>query len=193
MLKTGKWSEPLSRMTFALESRTPLHVLVPEVVWDEAGQPLELPPPDEGAVEAVLARAVRQLVRRWPSEEVPWEEDEYRQLQQAAVQARLALEVPPRRRRGLVAVVEPRRAFRHHGPPRPSLPCLCDASPRCALGSDSRGRLPRRPLMPLLPTPSGHPAPIRRYLPGTTATRRSARFAGLFLLFFLPARRCPAR
>jgi hypothetical protein len=54
-----------------------LHVLVPEAVWDEGGRPVELPRPDKAAVEAVLRRTVRQLARRWPSEEVPWEEDDY--------------------------------------------------------------------------------------------------------------------
>jgi hypothetical protein len=83
-----------------------LHVLVPEAVWDEAGRPVQLPRPEEAAMGAVLRRTVRQLARRWLTEEVPWEEDEYRELQQAAVQQPLPLEVPPCARRGLVAVLE---------------------------------------------------------------------------------------
>jgi hypothetical protein len=90
-----------------------LHVLVPEAVWDEEGRVVEVPAPDDDAVEAVLRRTVRQLAKRWPVGGAPWAEDEYEKLQAEAVQERLALEglrpwveAAPRARQRLVAVVQ---------------------------------------------------------------------------------------
>lgn len=85
-----------------------VQLLAAEAVWDPENQQMVVPAPDDGAVEAVLRRVLRQLARRWPPGAPPWAEDEDQPLQEEAVRARLRLHVEsrPHPRRRLVAVLE---------------------------------------------------------------------------------------
>ena len=57
-----------------------LHLLVPQGVM-AGGQWVELPPPTQADVEAVLARMLRQLLPTLESMEVDWPEDGLEALQ----------------------------------------------------------------------------------------------------------------
>jgi hypothetical protein len=57
-----------------------LHLLAAEGMWSD-GLFAELPPPTPEEVEAVLARALRQLLADFEPREVVWPQDEYEALQ----------------------------------------------------------------------------------------------------------------
>lgn len=84
-----------------------LHLLVPEAVWTSAADVVEVPPPDDAEVHAVLQRVLRKAAKHWPDDATAWAEDEYQALQHEAVQSRLGLNDVPTaqsRRKSLVAV-----------------------------------------------------------------------------------------
>ena len=84
-----------------------LHVLVPEALWAESGESVELEAPRDDDVARILHRTLRQARADWGELEQAWAEDDFEGLQQQAIQARLPLEVPPsRHRRQRVAVAE---------------------------------------------------------------------------------------
>jgi len=81
-----------------------VHLLGAEGVWCD-GVFMELPPPSPEEVEAVLKRALTQLLPDFESRQVTWPEDEYEALQAKSAQLRLPLdEEPPPSRRGRLAV-----------------------------------------------------------------------------------------
>ncbi len=84
-----------------------LHVLVPEALWADSGECVELEAPRDDDVGRILHRTLRQTRSDWGELSAAWAEDDFEQLQHLAIQARLALEVPasPHRRRRL-AVAE---------------------------------------------------------------------------------------
>jgi hypothetical protein len=76
---------------------------VAEGVWHD-GLFMELPPPSAEEVEAVLERALAQLLPDFESRGVAWPEDEYEALQAKSAQLRLPLdEEPAPARRGRLA------------------------------------------------------------------------------------------
>ena len=84
-----------------------LHVLVPEVLWAESGECVELSTPRDDDVARILHRTLRQARSDWGELEQTWAEDDFEGLQQQAIEARLPLEMPPSRHRRLrVAVAE---------------------------------------------------------------------------------------
>lgn len=89
----------------ALQLQPHLHGLVAEGVWND-GVFMELPPPSPEEVEAVLERALAQLLPAFESRGVAWPEDEYEALQAKSAQLRLPLddEAAPARR-GRLAVM----------------------------------------------------------------------------------------
>jgi hypothetical protein len=77
-----------------------LHLLAPEALWKPDGEVVLLGAPGDDDVARVLHRVLRQAKRDWAEEDAPWAEDEYQELQQQAIQQRLALpDTPPHRRR----------------------------------------------------------------------------------------------
>jgi len=84
-----------------------LHVLVPEAVWAESGECVEVEGPRDDDVARILHRTLRQARGDWGELSAAWAEDDFEVLQHQAIQARLALEMPPsRHRRQRVAVAE---------------------------------------------------------------------------------------
>jgi len=82
-----------------------LHLLVPQGVFDGATF-IELPPPSQEEVAAVLARMLAQAQRTFESMEAAWPKDAFEALQRQSAQERLDLgELPePSGRARLVAV-----------------------------------------------------------------------------------------
>ena len=84
-----------------------LHVLVPEALWADSGELVELDAPRGDDVAKSLHRALRQAKADWGELSAAWAEDDFEELQHQAIQARLALEVPPsRHRRQRVAIAQ---------------------------------------------------------------------------------------
>ena len=84
-----------------------LHVLVPEALWAESGECVELSAPRDDEVASILHRTLRQAKADWGELSAAWAEDDFEEMQQQAIQTRLALEEPPsRHRRKRVAVAE---------------------------------------------------------------------------------------
>ena len=84
-----------------------LHVLVPEALWAESGECVELEAPRDDDVARILYRTLRQARADWGELQQAWADDDFEGLQQQAIQARLPLELPPsRHRRQRVAVAE---------------------------------------------------------------------------------------
>ena len=84
-----------------------LHVLVPEALWAESGEYVELSGPRDDDVARILHRTLRQARSDWGELSAAWAEDDFEGLQQQAIQARLPLEVPvSRHRRQRVAIAE---------------------------------------------------------------------------------------
>jgi hypothetical protein len=75
----------------ALQLQPHLHALVAEGVWSD-GVFVELPAPTPEEVEAVLSRALRQLLPDFESRQQAWPQDEYEALQVKAAQLRLPLD-----------------------------------------------------------------------------------------------------
>lgn len=120
-----------------------LHVLLPEGMWgDEAF--VELPPPKDEEVEAVVHRLVRQLARAFEGEEADWPEDGLEALQQQGVQERLALPAFTQAKQRRVAVAEGFSLHADtavHANDRQSLERLCRYGAR---GPVAESRLQRR-------------------------------------------------
>jgi ribosomal protein S27E len=128
----------------ALQLTPHLHLLVPEGVWSE-GVFVELPPPTTEDVEAVLARAVRQLLPLFESKEAPWPEDDFEALQARGTQLRLLpTEEREPGRKGLLAVamgLSLHAGTWVHGNDRAGLLRLCRYGAR---GPIAESRLSRR-------------------------------------------------
>ena len=70
-----------------------------------SGEVVPVAPPDDAEAGLVLARVLKQSRKDWEALGAAWPQDEYEELQQRAVQERLALgEAPRRHRRSRVAV-----------------------------------------------------------------------------------------
>ena len=84
-----------------------LHILVPEALWAESGESVELSSPRDDDVARILHRTLRQTRSDWGELSAAWAEDDFEGLQQQAIQARLPLEVPvSSHRRQRVAIAE---------------------------------------------------------------------------------------
>lgn len=84
-----------------------LHLLMPEALWSDAGEVMQLPPPTDVDVEAVLLRTLRQVRKDWADWQEMWAEDEYEALQQRVIQEAFAFDAPVRRKKQKrVAVAE---------------------------------------------------------------------------------------
>ena len=122
-----------------------LHVLVPEAQWRAEGEVVELPPPDDADVEAVLERLVRQLRAALADVEGALPDDEYEGLQQEALQGQLQLPGEARARKRRVAV---RAGFSLHadtavhGHDREGLARLCRYAARGPVAESRVRRLP---------------------------------------------------
>ncbi len=89
-----------------------LHVLLPEGQWrttssgaqHSRGEAVEVAPPTDDDVAAVLARVLRQAKKDFAEEDAAWPEDEYEKGQRESLQRPLGLELPPTARRRRVAV-----------------------------------------------------------------------------------------
>ncbi|MDP3504045.1 MAG: transposase, partial [Myxococcales bacterium] len=84
-----------------------LHVLLPEAQWRTkplGGEVVEVAPPTDDDVAAVLARVLRQAKKDFAQLDASWPEDEYEKGQREALQRPLGLELPPPARRRRVAV-----------------------------------------------------------------------------------------
>jgi hypothetical protein len=90
----------------ALQVHPHFHVLLPEGLWQADGTFVDVPPPDDAAVEAVLHRVLRRLRPRLAALEEARPDEDDAALQEAATQ-RVLLDVPkrppPRGRRLAVA------------------------------------------------------------------------------------------
>ena len=95
-----------------LQLRPHLHVLLPEGQWrttssgaqHSRGEAVEVAPPTDDDVAAVLARVLRQAKKDFAEEHAAWPEDEYEKGQRESLQRPLGLELPPTARRRRVAV-----------------------------------------------------------------------------------------
>lgn len=84
-----------------------LHLVVPEALWAENGDLVEVGPPSDDEVSLILNRTLRQAQKDWGELGETWADDEFEVLQAQAIQAKLPLDLPPaRRRRNRVAVAE---------------------------------------------------------------------------------------
>ena len=84
-----------------------LHLLVPEAMWGQNGELVELGAPGEAAVAAVLKRTLLQARKDWANATEAFAEDEFEVLQEQAIQEKLPLEMPAtRHRKNRVAVAE---------------------------------------------------------------------------------------
>ena len=86
-----------------------LHVLVPEAQWKtkpvtSTGEAVEVAPPSDDDVAAVLARVLRQARKDFGEADAAWPEDEYERGKRESLQRPLGLELPPTARRRRVAV-----------------------------------------------------------------------------------------
>ena len=128
-----------------------LHVLVPEALWAESGECVELSGPRDDDGARIFHRTLRQARSDWGELSAAWAEDDFEGLQQQAIQAQLPLEVPVSRHRGQrVAMAEGFSLHADtavHGNDREGLERLCryrpaDPSPNAVCESSRRPTAP---------------------------------------------------
>jgi ribosomal protein S27E len=92
----------------ALQVTPHVHLLVPEAVWTDDAERVEVPGPDAGEVERILRRVVKGLAKDFAEVGESWPEDALDALRLEGVQHRLPLGEQPRPKRPgrRVAVVE---------------------------------------------------------------------------------------
>jgi hypothetical protein len=128
----------------ALQVTPHLHVLVPEGVWTDGAQWVEVPAPDAADVERLLRRVVKGLAKDFAEVGESWPEDALDALRREGVQHRLPLEEQPRPQRPgrRVAVVEGFSLHADtwvHGHDRQGLERLCQYGSRGWRWSGSPG------------------------------------------------------
>ncbi|MDO8952774.1 MAG: transposase [Draconibacterium sp.] len=130
-----------------------LHVLVPEAQWRKkplgatsfSGEAVEVAPPTDDDVAAVLARVLRQAKKDFADLDAAWPEDEYEKGQRESLQRPLGLELPPTARRRRVAVAHGFSLHADtavHGNDRQGLERLARYLSPCQLLSSEPGSLP---------------------------------------------------
>jgi hypothetical protein len=86
------------------EVRDGLHALLPEAQWEADGTVVEVPPPSDDEVSAVLARVLGPARRDFSDVDAVWPEDEDEAGERQCPQRPLWLVLPPTPRRRRVAV-----------------------------------------------------------------------------------------
>jgi hypothetical protein len=134
-----------------------LHVLLPEAQWrttslgeqttpaGTASEVVEVAPPTDDDVAAVLARVLRQAKKDFADLDAAWPEDEYEKGQRDSLQRPPRLELPPTPRRRRVAVAHGFSLHADtavHGNDRQGLERLARYLSPCQLLSSEPGSLP---------------------------------------------------
>ena len=130
----------------ALQLTPHLHVLLPEGLWRDDGEWVALPPPEDGEVEAVLHRVLRQLRATFAGLEPLWPEEAEEVLWAEGAQHRLPLgvEAGPKKARRLARALgfSLHADTAVHGFDRVGLQRLCGYGARGPITEERLTRLP---------------------------------------------------